>query len=90
MEGLNNIYQKGATITCHHCPMAELRRSLVILWQLGAPEEESAVNLQTEFLRAVSATLSVEIKDKGYHEFAPKKREVYFEGEEIETSNSGV
>lgn len=61
VEGLNNIYQKGAAVTCRHCPMAELRSSGVIWWQLGAPAEAPAVILQAEFL---STALSIGIKQK--------------------------
>lgn len=88
MEGLNNIYQKGALVTCRHCPIAELWSSRVFRWQLGAHEEAPAVILQTEFLRAASATLSVGIKDNGFYHYTPKKkkqneitREVCVEGE---------
>lgn len=63
VEGWNNIYQKGAAVTCHYCPMAELRSSRVIWWQLGAPAEAPAVILQAEFQ---SAALSIGIKHKNY------------------------
>lgn len=51
-EYLNNIYQKGAVVTCRRLPMAKLWSCEVIRWQLGAPEEASALFLQTAFLES--------------------------------------
>jgi len=47
VEHLNNIYQKGAVVTCCRPPMTELWSCKVIRWQLGEPEEASAIFLQT-------------------------------------------
>lgn len=82
VEGLNNIYQKGAAVTCRHCPMAELRSSGVIWWQLGAPAEAPAVILQTEFLSSQRHIISRNKKSKdiinilylSYLIYAPKHK----------------
>ena len=79
VEGLNNIYQKGAAVTCRHRPMAELRSSGVIWRQLGAPAEAPAVILQAKFL---SRQRRIICKEEKYYwsfiqhilTYAPKKK----------------
>lgn len=64
VEYLNNIYQKGAVVTCVRRPMAKLWGCEVIRRQLGAQEEAAARFLQTTFLRVAGVSVPVGLKRK--------------------------